>query len=189
VHIYLDESTLDPEDKPLSIYQTLTAHLTTPMPSVEHIKRLSNTQIHVTRLGVMEKEKCPNGNGHFGEDSVIRFYLHRRTKRNSERVEQMYIKISLFLERVISPPPPSKPTAGFSLTNRKKKYQTTMAEDANRVDKIICVNMNDLVSEVIYLALDKFHITNGVPDGPQENGYIPEDLVRYRLLVQSQGSG
>ncbi|KAH8548163.1 hypothetical protein BGW37DRAFT_431363 [Umbelopsis sp. PMI_123] len=142
------ESTLDPEDKPLSIYQTLTAHLTTPMPSVEHIKRLSNTQIH---------------------DSVIRFYLHRRTKRNSERVEQMYIKISLFLER--------------------KKYQTTMAEDANRVDKIICVNMNDLVSEVIYLALDKFHITNGVPDGPQENGYIPEDLVRYRLLVQSQGSG
>lgn len=160
------------------------------MPSVEHIKRLSNTQIHVTRLGVMEKDKSQHGASHFGEDSIIRFYLHRRMKRNSERVEQMYIKISLFLENS-GPSLPStvRSNSTFSLMSRKKKYVATMTEDANRVDKIICVNMNDLVSEVIYLALDKFHITNGVPDGPQDNGYIPEDLVRYRLLIQVRGSG
>ncbi|KAG2173794.1 hypothetical protein INT43_005214 [Umbelopsis isabellina] len=183
------ESTLDPEDKPLSIFQTLTNHLTTPMPSLEHIKRLSNTQqAYVMRLGVMEKDKSYQPiASHFGEDSVIRFYLHKRMKRASDRIEQVYIKISLFLDSPVPNLGSVGKTSGF-LSSRKKKYTATMAEDANRVDKIICVNMKDLVSEVIYIALDKFHITNGVPDGPKDSGYIPEDLVRYRLLVQNSGS-
>ncbi|KAJ2956756.1 hypothetical protein NQZ79_g7431 [Umbelopsis isabellina] len=183
------ESTLDPEDKPLSIFQTLTNHLTTPMPSLEHIKRLSNTQqAHVMRLGVLEKDKSYQATAsHFGEDSVIRFYIHKRMKRASDRIEQMYIKISLFLDSPVPNLGSTGKTSGF-LSSRKKKYTATMAEDANRVDKIICVNMKDLVSEVIYIALDKFHITNGVPDGAKDSGYIPEDLVRYRLLVQNSGS-
>lgn len=160
------------------------------MPSLEHIKRLSNTQqAHVMRLGVLEKDKSYQATAsHFGEDSVIRFYLHKRMKRASDRIEQMYIKISLFLDSPVPNLGSTGKTSGF-LSSRKKKYTATMAEDANRVDKIICVNRKDLVSEVIYIALDKFHITNGVPDGAKDSGYIPEDLVRYRLLVQNSGSG
>ncbi|ORZ24455.1 hypothetical protein BCR42DRAFT_90949 [Absidia repens] len=88
-----DELTLLPQDKPLMIYQSLTAHLTTPMPSLSNLKQ-QITNVEFGRIGSPTNNKKRTGTK-FGEDS-IRFYLHKRIKRVNEQDGQLYVKVSLY---------------------------------------------------------------------------------------------
>ncbi|KAI9245778.1 hypothetical protein BY458DRAFT_560719 [Sporodiniella umbellata] len=121
-----DDYVLSAQDKPLSIFKTLTDSLRTPMPL------LSN------RISQPSSGRRPRSSS-FGndeqtdhdEDGVIRFYLHRRTKREN----MIYIKVSLYLECA------------------KKK-----AREMDRMDKVIAVTQDAMVGQVIRFALEKFHV-------------------------------
>ncbi|KAI8064151.1 hypothetical protein BC940DRAFT_97276 [Gongronella butleri] len=92
-----EELTLLPQDKPLSMYQSLTAHLTTPMPSLASLKE-QVTKVEHSRIGSPLHHAHGRRSGlRFNEDSV-RFYLHKRIRRMNEREGQIYVKVSLYQE-------------------------------------------------------------------------------------------
>ncbi|KAI8068527.1 hypothetical protein BC940DRAFT_367049 [Gongronella butleri] len=159
-----DDTVLAPQDKPLSIFKTLTASLTTPMPEVQSATRKASA---AAASGVVRRKRSSSfGSSHdktsFEEDSVIRFYLHRRIKRESH---VLYIKVSLY-------PDPSPP-----VLFKKKKMPTT---EIDRMDKILPVPYDASVEAVIRVALDKFH----VPDAQPENNPSDNDLMSYFMSVR-----
>ncbi|CAO3680944.1 unnamed protein product [Umbelopsis ramanniana] len=187
-----DELTLTPQDKPLSIFQSLTAHLTTPLPSLTHVKQLREkaSTVEVTRLGVSRAQNKVKGN--FGEDSVIRFYLHKRIKRVHEREGQVYIKISVYADDETGSTAQSKKTSNRSsiMKSKKKTSDHSSSKYRERIDKLIAIGSNATVAEVTLIALEKFHILNGVVDGVEddEDGRalitsFSKDLDHYRLMV------
>ncbi|KAI8343251.1 hypothetical protein BC941DRAFT_89973 [Chlamydoabsidia padenii] len=97
-----DELTLLPQDKPLIIYQSLTAHLTTPMPSLSSLKQ-QITNVEFGRIGSPANNSSSNKRTgtKFGEDS-IRFYLHKRIKRVNEQDGKLYVKVSLYHENDVT---------------------------------------------------------------------------------------
>ncbi|RUS15419.1 hypothetical protein BC937DRAFT_92482 [Endogone sp. FLAS-F59071] len=190
-----EEYTLAPQDHPLSIFETLTAHLNTPMPSVTAIKRISqnynsNSTVELTRVGVSGQTApiSPTA-GHFGEDSVIKFFLHKKIKRVDEREGKIYIKVSLFSDDVVNGfGAAANPRASLSAKNlQKKKKQEASSE---RIDKLIAVRPHTPIADVTALALDKFHLLNGVVDGDEDMerrrkamGEKDQRLVSYTLKV------
>ncbi|KAG0171974.1 hypothetical protein DFQ30_011411 [Apophysomyces sp. BC1015] len=164
-----DEITLAPQDKPLTIFKSLTTHLTTPMPSLTHIKQLSQ-QLSAGDFSQVSKAR-QRAKARFGEDEAIRFYLHKRIKRVNERDGQVYVKVSLYAD-----PPAEKTstvTRSFSTRGlRRKKLQCAAQE---RMDKIMAVSSSIIVSDLIAIALDKFH--------------VPHDSRRdeYRLIISTNG--
>ncbi|RCH79930.1 hypothetical protein CU097_001530, partial [Rhizopus azygosporus] len=156
-----DEYILLPQDKPLSIFKTLTDSLTTPMPSVSHIRRISQQSVSsVQSSGTTQRRPRSSSfsnyeQTNYDEDSVIRFYLHRRIKRAHENL--VYIKVSLYPD-----------------TRKQKK-----PHEMDRMDKVIAVNQESSVGQVIQLALEKFH----VPDA--EGKSITKQLGKYKLSVKS----
>ncbi|KAI9497295.1 hypothetical protein BDB00DRAFT_23254 [Zychaea mexicana] len=162
-----DEITLAPQDKPLAIFQTLTAHLTTPMPSLTHVKQLSQSTpaLDANRTKVAAARK-----GRFSEDSMIRFYLHKRIRRVNEREGQVYIKVSLYTDT-------KKPTNGndnalFSTKNLRRKKPSAADASRERIDKLIAISASISIADLTAVALDKFHI-------------VPRDNEHYRLAVAS----
>ncbi|CAO3627458.1 unnamed protein product [Cunninghamella echinulata] len=89
-----DERVLLPQDKPLMIYQSLTAHLTTPMPSLANIKQQIKN-VEFGRIGTPTNTSHKRPGAKYGEDS-IRFYLHKRIRRVNEQNGQVYVKVSLY---------------------------------------------------------------------------------------------
>ncbi|KAG2187457.1 hypothetical protein INT44_005145 [Umbelopsis vinacea] len=187
-----DELTLTSEDKPLSIFQSLTAHLTTPLPSLTHVKQLREkaSTVEVTRLGVSRAQNKVKGN--FGEDSVIRFYLHKRIKRVHEREGQVYIKISVYADDETNSTPQNKKASNRSsiLKSKKKTSDQSSGKYRERIDKLIAIGSNATVAEVTLIALEKFHILNGVVDGVEDDEddralitSFSKDLDHYRLMV------
>ncbi|KAI9244959.1 hypothetical protein BDA99DRAFT_528568 [Phascolomyces articulosus] len=166
-----DEIILAPQDKPLAIFQTLTAHLTTPMPSLTHVKQFSQSTATVDNSA--SKPRTASGRkGRFGEDSVIRFYLHKRIRRVNEREGQVYIKVSHYTDT-------KKPTNGndnalFSAKNLRRKKPSAADASRERIDKLIAISASISIADLTEIALDKFHI---VPHGDNDH---------YRLTVSSQ---
>ncbi|KAI8580597.1 hypothetical protein K450DRAFT_236382 [Umbelopsis ramanniana AG] len=187
-----DELTLTSQDKPLSIFQSLTAHLTTPLPSLTHVKQLREkaSTVEVTRLGVSRAQNKVKGN--FGEDSVIRFYLHKRIKRVHEREGQVYIKISVYADDENNSTPQNKKSSNRSsiMKSKKKTSDHSSGKYRERIDKLIAIGSNATVAEVTLIALEKFHILNGVVDGVEDDEddralitSFSKDLDHYRLMV------
>ncbi|KAI8384837.1 uncharacterized protein BYT42DRAFT_563806 [Radiomyces spectabilis] len=154
-----DEITLAPQDKPLAIFQSLTAHLTTPMPSLTHIKQLSQefSTVEVTRVGVTKARQ--RAKSRFGEDSVIRFYLHKRIKRVNERDGQLYVKISYCDETPLSPYSQTRSSFSAKALRRKKNAKSNHRQE--RMDKLVAVPASILMSDLTSVAIDKFHL-NGI---------------------------
>ncbi|KAI7903319.1 uncharacterized protein BX663DRAFT_542793 [Cokeromyces recurvatus] len=146
--IHSDEITLTPQDKPLAIFESLSDHLTTPMPSLTHIKRLSVEQptIKVTRIGISKARQ--RAEAHFGEDSFIRFSLHKRIKRTSFEGEQIYIKITHYIRQQ------QYSEKGGGLTRKSSLL------NADRMDKLVAVNMSNTVTDLMTIMLEKFHLTH-----------------------------
>lgn len=171
-----DEYILSAQDKPLSIFKTLTDSLTTPMPSLSNYRRISQQSMNSVQsasagAGASAGGGAGGSSGGGGrrprsssfsnyeqtnheEDSVIRIYLHRRIKRAHENL--VYIKVALYPD-----------------TFKQKK-----PHEMDRMDKVIAVNQDSTIGQVIQLALEKFH----VPDS-EEN--LPKQLKKYRLSVKS----
>lgn len=194
----IDEVTLTPQDKPLSIFQSMTAHLTTPLPSLTYVKQLreKSSTVEVTRLGVSRAQNKVKGN--FGEDSVIRFYLHKRIKRVHEREGQVYIKISVYADDNSGSASQNKKTANRDsiIKSKKKNSEQSGGKYREQIDKLIAIRSNATVAEATLIALEKFHILNGVVDGVEDEeddralitNFI-KDLDHYRLMVVRRDQG
>ncbi|KAI8097325.1 uncharacterized protein BX664DRAFT_257877, partial [Halteromyces radiatus] len=129
-----DEIALAPQDKPLAIFHSLNTHLTTPMPSLTHIR----SKIQLTRIGVSKT----NVTDSFGENSVIRFLLHKRIKRINEQDGHLRIKI-----------------AYYNTVTKKSSTTTTFSPSRfSQIEKLVSIPGNTVVSELTCLALEKFHI-------------------------------
>ncbi|KAI7886256.1 hypothetical protein K492DRAFT_122695, partial [Lichtheimia hyalospora FSU 10163] len=142
-----DEVTLATQDKPLAIFRSMTDQLTTPMPSLAHVKKFSqqfaSTSTDPRRSNLLHQRQQQHGSG---EDSIIRFYLHKRIRRVNEREGQVYVKVSLYTNN----------TTNKQGTNNNNK----------RIDKLIAVSSTVTIADLTEIALDKFHI---VPHGDNDH--------------------
>ncbi|KAI9337335.1 hypothetical protein BD770DRAFT_401251 [Pilaira anomala] len=192
-----DEITLEPTDKPLAIFESLSDHLTTPMPSLTYIKRLSIEQptIKVTRVGVSKARQ--RAKARFGEDSVIRFSLHKRIRRTIDTAPgQIYVKISFHAENH------NKQISTTSSTGNKistmglirkssllrvdqqiqqqqqlQQQQQQLLQNAatqERIDKLVAISTTTSILELTHTALDKFHMAN-------------EDKSEYTMTLSLNG--
>ena len=160
-----------PQDKPLAIFQTLTAHLTTPMPSLVHVKQFSQTSATNKPKTITTSPR----KGRYGEDSTIRFYLHKRIRRVNEREGQVYIKVSHYTDTVKKSSTNGNDNALFSTRNLRRKKSSAGADASReRIDKLIAISASISIADLTEIALDKFHI---VPHGDNDH---------YRLTVSSQ---
>ncbi|KAI9248458.1 hypothetical protein EDC94DRAFT_528302 [Helicostylum pulchrum] len=169
-----DEITLEPTDKPLAIFESLSDHLTTPMPSLTYIKRLSMEQptIKVTRVGVSKARQ--RAKARFGEDSVIRFSLHKRIKRIIDTAPgQIYVKISFHAEnnkQIKSISVNKMSTMGLIRKSSllrvdqqiQQQQQQLLIQKANqeRIDKLVAISTTTSILELTTTALEKFHMSN-----------------------------
>lgn len=162
-----DELTLDSEDKPYEIHESLTAHLTTPMPSLTQFKQLNSSTSSVNK----KKKKR--------SQSEIQFCLHKRIKRIDDKSGQVHIKVSLMTTTTLSTPfektnTIKKVTAllGRSKSNKKELLKT------ERIDKLIATADNIIISDLTALALVKFHIIDDI-----------EQPHQYNLVLNCDGKG
>ncbi|CAO3668408.1 hypothetical protein G6F70_008103 [Rhizopus microsporus] len=164
-----DELTLLPQDKPLAIFESLSDHLTTPMPSLTSIKKLSIEQptIKVTRVGVSKARQ--RAKAHFGEDSVIRFSLHKRIKRTIDG--QVYVKISYYVDN-------DNIKRGSVLRKSsllRKDVHPKKFLKKERIDKLVATSSLTRISDLIITALEKFHLK-----GQDYNMYYMTILINGR---------
>lgn len=186
----IDEITLEPTDKPLAIFESLSDHLTTPMPSLTYIKRLSMEQptIKVTRVGVSKARQ--RAKARFGEDSVIRFSLHKRIKRIIDTAPgQIYVKISFHAEnnkQIKSISVNKMSTMGLIRKSSllrvdqqiQQQQQQLLLQKANqeRIDKLVAISTTTSILELTRTALEKFHMGN-------------EDKSLYSMTLSLNGLG
>lgn len=192
----LDEYILSPQDKPFSIFKTLTDSLTTPMPSLSHIRRISQQSMSSTLSTSSRRPRSSSFSNYeqtsFDEDSVIRFYLHRRIKRAIEREGLLYIKVSLYPEIEITPEP-STGAGAFFMTKSSAKSKLAKKQqqksEIDRIDKIISVRKDYPIGVVINLALEKFHVPDAQADEYHIGTASSRQLGKYRMLVRGHGQG
>ncbi|KAI7862176.1 hypothetical protein BDF14DRAFT_1858855 [Spinellus fusiger] len=133
-----DVSTLVPSDKPLAIYHSLMAHRNTPMPSLKKARRISQLM-------------STSGSAHMGGPregpavEQVRFLLEARPRKAEDR-GLLQIKACLLASEVYG-------------------STSSLRPDQDRLDKLVSVGPWMLVSEVISLLLEKFHVLNGIVEG------------------------
>ncbi|KAK4517835.1 bud emergence protein 1 [Mucor velutinosus] len=203
-----DEYVLSAQDKPFSIFKTLTDSLTTPMPSFSHIKRISQQLLSSlqSRNSTSRRPRSSSFSNYeqtnYDEDSVIRFYLHRRIKRAHEREGLLYIKVSLYpdetsiITSTMAGPQPAftkNPTVPKSskMSKKRQQQQQQIRSEIDRIDKIISVRQESLIGAVINLALEKFHVPDAVADdyqaGNPEQLQDSRQLGKYKMSVRGHG--
>ncbi|OAD74916.1 hypothetical protein PHYBLDRAFT_167252 [Phycomyces blakesleeanus NRRL 1555(-)] len=178
-----DEITLAPLDKPLAIFKSLTTHLTTPMPSLTHIKQLSQhlSTVEVTRVGVSKARQ--RAKARFGEDSVIRFYLHKRIRRINERDGLVYVKLSYYANIPIDEKKDTSLRSPFSTKSLRLKSTPKPPKTVSRserIDKLVAISANITIADLTLIALDKFHIVHGDKDITPKKNEAPD---RYRMTL------
>lgn len=159
-----------PNDRPLTIYSSLTAHLNTPMPSLKKARRIS------ALMGASDSTHIGGPKEGVEEIQEVRFYLYTKAKRPEDG--HMSIKVSLFASEI----------GGNT---------SILKFDQTRVDKLVTVPIHASVSDVTALVLDKFHILNGIVDGPDAEEKAQslrlrgaeDQAIRYQLSVSKQGQG
>lgn len=201
------------QDKPLSIFKTLTDSLTTPMPSLKHIRRISQQSLSSiqSRSSTSRRPRSSSFSNYeqtnYDEDSVIRFYLHRRIKRAHEREGLLYIKVSLYPDEtaIVSNASPSmiklptdittaftkNATPTKSLKKNRQQRVSTRSE-IDRIDKIIAVRQESPIGAVINLALEKFHVPDAQAEdypGKMESLRDSRQLGKYRMSVRGNNNG
>lgn len=194
-----DEYVLSPQDKPYSIFKTLTDSLTTPMPSLSHIRRISQQSLSSTSSRRPRSSSFSNyEQTSYDEDSVIRIYLHRRIKRAVEREGMLYIKVSLYPDEstmvnttATTPVSNSAFTKNPTTPNLKltKKRQQQQKSEIDRIDKIISVKKDYQIGVVINLALEKFHVPDAQADDYICGGDSSRQLGKYRMSLRSNNKG
>ncbi|CEP11158.1 hypothetical protein [Parasitella parasitica] len=171
-----DEITMGSQDKPYQIHESLTAHLTTPMPSLTQFRQLVSSADYVSK----RKKKRTSSISSLS-DSSIQFFMHKRIKRVNDKSGQVHIKVSL-MTAVTSAAPPvvEKMTAIKKMTTLgrfgKKKKTKKEAPEMERIDKVIAIPANISIHDLTSTALVKFHIIADI-----------EQPHQYRLILSANG--
>lgn len=172
-----DEITLDPQDKPYAIHESLTAHLTTPMPSLTQFRQLVPSNDYVSK-----KKKKRSSSISSLSDSSLQFFMHKRIKRVNDKSGQVHIKVSLMTAVATSTPlVVDKMAAIKKMTTlrrfgKKKTRKDTI--EMERIDKVIAIPANISISDLTSTALVKFHIISDI-----------EQSHQYRLILNANGKG
>ncbi|KAF1803906.1 hypothetical protein FB192DRAFT_1279741 [Mucor lusitanicus] len=163
-----DEFTLVPSDKPLEIFHSLTAHLSTPMPSLKKARRISQLMgSDNTHIGGPTKETMHQ------QPDQVQFFLFSKTKRIEDG--EIQIKVSLFPSRA------------------PQQQQHYNADQPKRVDKLVKIPSSILIKDAVTLLLEKFHILNGIVAGSTTNDIESlrldgdDELVKYQLYINRDG--
>jgi hypothetical protein len=167
------EITLDPKDKPLAIFESLTSHLTTPMPSLTNIKQLSKkpTQKQDQERSVKNKKKKKQLKKEQQEDiNTFHFYIHKRIKHVNDTNGQVHVKVSLLTQPVKGGK--VRKMSQFRLSKKKKPKHT------ERIDKLIAIPASITIADLTNTALEKFHIISNI-----------DQSHHYRILLQADGKG
>ncbi|KAI8373261.1 hypothetical protein BD560DRAFT_368980 [Blakeslea trispora] len=162
-----DEMILDPQDKPYAIHESLTAHLTTPMPSLTQLRQFASGNDYVKR----KKKRVSS-------DFSLQFFMHKRIKRVNDKSGQVHIKVSLMTPT--GSPVNEKMNAIKKMTTlgRFGKKKSGKKENAKpeRIDKLIATPASITISELTSIALAKFHI---ISENNQPHS--------YRLMLNTNG--
>ncbi|KAL0137524.1 hypothetical protein V8B55DRAFT_1529084 [Mucor lusitanicus] len=161
-----DEITLDPEDKPYAIHESLTAHLTTPMPSLTQFRQLVPTSDYANK-----RKKKRSSSISSLSDSSLQFFLHKRIKRVNDKSGQVHIKVSLMTAVTLA----TTTTTTTTTTAAPKKTKKDKAE-MERIDKVIAIPANISIADLTSTALVKFHIISDI-----------EQPHQYRLILSTNG--
>jgi hypothetical protein len=178
------------------------------MPSLSHIKRISQQSLSSlqSRNSTSRRPRSSSFSNYeqtsYDEDSVIRFYLHRRIKRAHEREGLLYIKVSLYPDESAASASaaviiPSRDNTAFTKNptpTKSKKRQPAISSrsEIDRIDKIIAVHQESPIGAVINLALEKFHVPDAQADDyPGKNDQLrnSRQLGKYRMSVRGNGQG
>ncbi|KAL9540442.1 hypothetical protein MBANPS3_009680 [Mucor bainieri] len=175
-----DEITLDPEDKPYAIHESLTAHLTTPMPSLTQFRQLVPSSADYAN----KRKKKRSASISSLSDSSLQFFLHKRIKRVNDKSGQVHIKVSL-MTAVASTTATATTTSDTMAAikkmttlrrfGKKKKTKQDKAE-MERIDKVIAIPANISIADLTSTALVKFHIIADI-----------EQPHQYRLILNTNG--
>lgn len=164
-YLSADEYTLIPQDKPLSIFNTLTAHLNTPMPSLKKARRISQLMsMGDPTNGGQSHVGGPKSGNNLDGLSEIKLYLNRKVKRVDERDGKIHIKVVCY---------PS--------SDRQRQE-----------NKVLAVAPHALTGDIITHALDRFQVKRGYAydfadeDEPQNVRYKD---IPYTLSISVQGKG
>ena len=171
-----DEITLDPKDKPYAIYESLTTHLTTPMPSLTQFRQLAST----ANNQAIKKKKRKSASLSAMGDSTLQFFMHKRIKRVNDKSGQVHIKVSLMTSTNV-PATTEKMNAIRKMTSlrfNKKKSKKEASVELERIDKMIATSANITIADLTSIALVKFHI---ISDKDQSH--------QYKLVLNSNGKG
>lgn len=164
------------------------------MPSLTYIKRLSIEQptIKVTRVGVSKARQ--RAKARFGEDSVIRFSLHKRIRRTIDTAPgQIYVKISFHAEnhnkQISTTTSTGSKISTMGLIRKssllrvdqqiQQQQQQQLLQNAatqERIDKLVAISTTTSILELTHTALDKFHMAN-------------EDKSEYTMTLSLNGQG
>lgn len=112
------------------------------MLSMKFSQQFASTSTDPRRSTLLHQRQQQHGSG---EDSIIRFYLHKRIRRVNEREGQVYVKVSLYTNNATNKQGtantnnsiPSAFSAAKSL--RRKKVEPSEAA-RERIDKLIAVS-------------------------------------------------
>lgn len=155
------------------------------MPSLTYIKHLSIEQptIKVTRVGVSKARQ--RAKARFGEDSVIRFSLHKRIKRTIDTAAgQIYVKISYYANNnKVANTPGKISTMGLirksslmRVDQHIQQQQHELSENQERIDKLVAISTTTLISDLTLTALEKFHM-------------VDQDKTLYGMALSLNGQG
>lgn len=149
------------------MFHSLNTHLTTPMPSLTHIRQ----KVQLTRIGV---HQCPLTS--FGENSVIRFLLNKRIKRINEQDGKLRVKIAYYSD--------SSLTLSASRFSQLRHYSRIgpsipTSPSLDRMEKLVAVPGILSISDLTSLALEKFHL--------QQCGLVSSSTHGMTLVRQGKG--
>ncbi|KAI8343346.1 hypothetical protein BC941DRAFT_508788 [Chlamydoabsidia padenii] len=173
-----DDYILLAQDKPLPIFRTLTASLTTPMPrsSMEQQQQIAKAKERLVTNDTSNNRRRSTSFSNYeqtyhDEDSLIRFYLHQRIKRG--RAGLLYIKVCLC-------------RGGVGQKRNSKHFKNKdQGRTIDRMEKIMAVQVDSQIGMVINEALAKFN----VPDATAENflGGLGDvrSFTKYRMSVRT----
>ncbi|KAG0232242.1 hypothetical protein BGW42_008296 [Actinomortierella wolfii] len=208
-----DETVLQPNDKPLAIYQSLTSHLTTPLPK-DHRLSISSVSsmmsVNSTSSYMSNPPSSPNTVRRIGSSKAsdpaqrsIRFFLNKKIRRSSSVTSGPSTPTTPTMEdfvwvKVVCPaqelPASVVVLEGMGTVTPKDQLQGKQFDPtsfATKVEQWLPMQIISNVGDVIYKALEKMEIRMGVVDGVAEHlleahrQSVPDGLlIHYQLGLQ-----
>ncbi|KAI8975955.1 hypothetical protein BDB01DRAFT_748282 [Pilobolus umbonatus] len=155
-----EEIILDPQDKPYTIYESLTSHFTTPMPSLTQFRQYSTHTTQKKKKRIMDTQ----------------FFMHKRIKRVNDKNGHIYIKVSLMTPSFANNTSSERNSIIKMASFRRFSKKKSPVKGKERIDKLIATPNHVTIADLTTTALVKFHI---LADEDQPH--------QYKLLLHANG--